>query len=402
MKFSLYSPLLLMVAATCQAATRKLLVGSYSGQLTTLKFDTVAGTLTQLSVNTQSSPSPNWQTLFNGSDGKNFILSTSSVGDGRNDAVVALSVDANGTLSMINKSALGTTVMGPVAIAVTKSGLLVSASYSGGVNSFSLNPSTGLLVTQPLNTFRYNLTAPGPNPSRQDTAHPHHAIIDPTEKFALVPDLGADLIHIYSICSEGLSELTPVRVAPGSGPRHGVFSPAGKFYYQVNELANRVDVFSVAYNPNIVLTPVQNISTYPTGTTPALDPVPTAGEIQISSDGKYVYTSNRSDKTFPNARVAPYPSTQTIQSDSIATYSVGADGKLTFLELSPVAGITPRHFSLELTNGGEHIAVATQDTGRVAVYKRDKVTGILETIPAASIDMATLGVSKPVCVIWLN
>jgi len=265
-----------------------------------------------------------------------------------------------------------------------------------------MNPSTGLLITQPLNTFRYNLTAPGPNPSRQDTSHPHHAIIDPREKFALVPDLGADLTRIYSISSQGLSELTPVSTAPGSGPRHGVFSPGGKYYYQVNELSNKIDVFCVTYRPNIVLTLVQNISTYPTGTTPALDPVPTAGEIQISSDGKYVYASNRNDKTFPNARVAPSPSTQTTESDSIAAYSVGAHGKLTFLELSPVAGITPRHFSLDPRNGGEYIAVATQTTGRVAVYERDKITGRLGTIPVASIDMKTLGVEQPLCVIWLD
>lgn len=400
MKLSLLQPsLLLMVAATCQAATRKLLVGSYSssGQLITLGFDTVAGTLAQLSVNTQASPAPSWQTLFKNPYGKKFILSTSK------DAIVVLSVDTNGALSMISKSTPGAVVPAPVAVAATKSGVLVVASYSGGgVNSFSMNPCTGLLTTQPLNTFRYNLTAPGPNPSRQDTAHPHHAIIDPTEKFALVPDLGADRTHIYSISSHGLSELAPARIAPGSGPRHGVFSPTGKFYYQVNELANRVDVFSVAYNPNIVLTLVQNISTYPTGTTPALDPVPTAGEIQVSSDGKYVYTSNRSDKTFPKARVSPPPSTETTQSDSITVYSVGADGKLTFLELSPVAGITPRHFSLEPTNGGEYVAVATQDTGRVVVYQRDKLTGKLGTVPVARIDMATLGVSQPTCVIWLD
>ncbi|RPB24580.1 putative isomerase YbhE [Terfezia boudieri ATCC MYA-4762] len=402
MKLSLQLPLLLMVAAKCQAETRKLLVGAYSGQLTTLKFDTVAGTLTQLSVNTQGSPRPSWQTLFKNSNGTNLIISSSEAWDGRNDSVVVLSVDANGALSMISRSTPGTVVKGPVAVAATKSGLLISASYSGGVNTFSMNPSTGLLVTHPLNTFHYNLTAPGPNPTRQETAHPHHAIVDPTEKFVLVPDLGADHIHIYSICPQGLSELAPVRVAPGSGPRHGVFNPAGKFYYQLNELANRVDVFSVAYNPNIVLTSVQNISTYPTGTTPALSPVPIAGEIQISSDGKYVYTSNRGDKTFPHARVAPSPSTELTQSDSITVYTVGADGQLTFLEQSPVAGLTPRHFSLEPTNGGEYIAVATQDTGRVAVYQRDKVTGKFGTVPVASIDMATLGVSQPPCVIWLD
>ncbi|KAF8457743.1 Lactonase, 7-bladed beta-propeller-domain-containing protein [Terfezia claveryi] len=402
MKFSLQLPLLLMVAAKCQAETRKLLVSAYSGQLTTLEFDTVAGTLTPLSVNLEGAPRPGWQTLFKNPYGTNFILSSSELWDGFKDGVKVLSVDANGTLALISRSKLGTVVTGPVALAATKSGLIVSASYSGGVNTFSMNPSTGVLVMEPLNTFRYNLTAPGPNPKRQEAAHPHHVIIDPTEKFALVPDLGADHIHIYSICPDGLSELAPVPVPPGSGPRHGVFSPAGEYYYQVNELANRVDVFSVAYNPNIVLTPVQNISTYPTGITPPLYPVPIAGEIQISGDSKYLYTSNRGDKTFPNARVAPSPSNETTQSDSITAYTVDAYGQLTFLEQFPVAGLTPRHFSLEPTNGGEYVAVATQDTGRVAVYQRDKVTGKFGTAPFASIDMATWGASQPPCVIWLD
>lgn len=265
-----------------------------------------------------------------------------------------------------------------------------------------MNPSTGLLVTPPLNTFRYSLTNQQPNDNREDIAHPHHAIIDPTERFVLVPDLGLNLIHIYSISSQGLRRLDPVHTAPGAGPRHGVFSPAGKYYYQVNELSNSVDVFSVAYKPNIVLTHVQNISTYRAGTTPDLDPVPTAGEIQISSDGKYLYTSNRNDLTFPKARVAPSPSTETTKSDSITTYSIRANGKLTFLELTPVAGITPRHFSLEPTDGGKYVAVATQTTGRVAVYRRNKVTGRLGTVPVASIDMKTLGVTQPPCVIWLD
>jgi len=127
MKLSLQLPLLLMVAATCQAAIRKLLVGASSGQLTTLKFDTVAGTLTQSSVNTQSSPSPNWQTLFKNTHGRKFIISTSRSGDGLNDAIVVLSVDGNGALSMVSKSAPGA-VTGPVALASTKSGLIVLAS----------------------------------------------------------------------------------------------------------------------------------------------------------------------------------------------------------------------------------------------------------------------------------
>lgn len=128
LSLDLQLPLLLIVAATCQAATRKLLVGSHSGRLTTLNFDTVAGTLTQSSVNTQSGSVPGWQTLFKGPYGKKFILSTNEVWDGVRDAIVVLSVDSNGALSMVSKSAPGTVVTGPIAIGATRSGLVISAS----------------------------------------------------------------------------------------------------------------------------------------------------------------------------------------------------------------------------------------------------------------------------------
>jgi 6-phosphogluconolactonase (cycloisomerase 2 family) len=36
-------------------------------------------------------------------------------------------------------------------------------------------------------------------PSRQDVAYPHKVIADPTGNFVLAPDLGADLIWLYSI-----------------------------------------------------------------------------------------------------------------------------------------------------------------------------------------------------------
>jgi 6-phosphogluconolactonase (cycloisomerase 2 family) len=39
----------------------------------------------------------------------------------------------------------------------------------------------------------------GTTPSRQDAAHPHEVIVDPTRNFILTLDLGVDLIRIYSI-----------------------------------------------------------------------------------------------------------------------------------------------------------------------------------------------------------
>jgi 6-phosphogluconolactonase (cycloisomerase 2 family) len=70
--------------------------------------------------------------------------------------------------------------------------------YSSGsaATSWSILPSGGL---KSLQTFMFNLTAPGTNPSRQDAPHPHEVILDPTGSFIVVPDLGADLVRVFSV-----------------------------------------------------------------------------------------------------------------------------------------------------------------------------------------------------------
>lgn len=50
-----------------------------------------------------------------------------------------------------------------------------------------------------LQNFPFTLTAPGTNPARQEAPHPHEALVDPTDSFIVVPDLGADLIRVFSI-----------------------------------------------------------------------------------------------------------------------------------------------------------------------------------------------------------
>lgn len=72
--------------------------------------------------------------------------------------------------------------------------------------------------------------------SRQMDPHPHWTGFSPDGKFALVPDLGTDNIHIYKVDLDG-SSLTPHSLAPsvpGGGPRHMRFSTNGKFVYSAN------------------------------------------------------------------------------------------------------------------------------------------------------------------------
>jgi len=93
----------------------------------------------------------------------------------------------------------------------------------------------------------------GPIKGRQETSHPHHAVLDPSGKYLLVPDLGLDLVHVYSVdkSSHALERRAPIPAPPGSGPRHGVFwrSNAGHMmFYLVGELDATVIAYEVKYS----------------------------------------------------------------------------------------------------------------------------------------------------------
>lgn len=110
-----------------------------------------------------------------------------------------------------------------------------------------------------LQTFIFHLDAPGPNASRQDAPHPHGVYIDPTGRFVLVPDLGADLVRVFAITQTGhLSPVQPLVTDPGLGPRHLAFwMPRGSvsaqshgddlYMYLVSELQNVVVGFKLGY-----------------------------------------------------------------------------------------------------------------------------------------------------------
>ena len=100
-----------------------------------------------------------------------------------------------------------------------------------------------------LDTEVYELEQPGANPDRQEAPHPHEAIVDPTGKFVLVPDLGADIVRIFSIDGEGVNAVEPLTVAAGSGPRHATFAVHGEttYLYLITELSNNIFGYKVTY-----------------------------------------------------------------------------------------------------------------------------------------------------------
>ena len=103
-----------------------------------------------------------------------------------------------------------------------KTRTLLTDIHSGGSAISTFNLTTHLTPT-PLQTLPFTLEHPG-NGS-QASPHPHQVILDPSSKFILSPDLGADLVRVFSIASDtGLLKACPALKMPaGSGPRHAAF-----------------------------------------------------------------------------------------------------------------------------------------------------------------------------------
>ena len=147
--------------------------------------------------------------------------------------------------------------------------------------------------SQPLQSWTYKLTQPGPNPTRQDAPHPHQATLDPTGRFVLVPDLGADVIRLFRVDGKSgiLEPLADYSVPAGSGPRHVAFYESGPragggvVMYLVSELANSLTAFDVTYpDPGrIEFTARQGpVQPYPGGRAPNGS---TVAEVQVVVSG---------------------------------------------------------------------------------------------------------------------
>jgi 6-phosphogluconolactonase (cycloisomerase 2 family) len=194
-----------------------------------------------------------------------------------------------------------------------------------------------------------------------------------------------------------LTKATDLAAAAGSGPRHGTFLKTGQrtFFYLIAELANTVTVYDVTYNKNSLgFNKLFVTSTY--GDTRVPDGA-AAGEILLSvsppshcpvqdtnnsqPDSKFILLTSRLS---PNITVH-LPGQGNASSDPLITFLINPDsGELTYQSTSPAGGLTPRHFSLN--KAGDRVAVGLQGSGRVAVFKRDVVTGIVGDEPVAWVE----------------
>ena len=268
----LFSVSVLLGVATSFASATTIFVSSYSGTVTSLSLTESQGNYTfqQVAVSTDCAPNPSWLTL----DANRGLLFCLNEGlETTNGSLSSFTVSANGTLTHVQNT---TTISGPVSsiiygepagrrgiVLAHYTGSAVSSWYLDGGGKFSSNQN-----------IPFTLNATGPAADRQEAPHEHEAILDPTGQYVLVPDLGADLVRVFSYESDlRLQELAPLQTAPGDGPRHAAFyNPYGvacegctTYMYVSNELASSVTGYAVTYLPNgggLSFDRVYNSSTY--------------------------------------------------------------------------------------------------------------------------------------------
>lgn len=256
---SLFSISALSLAATTHVSAVRLYSAHSDGNVTALSLtggDSSSNyTLAVTSTTADCEANPAVLTL----DKENGVLYCYDRG-GSKDTIGSLnsfSIDEsqNGALTRISRvEAPYSGVWGEI-LTLEESGerVYISASYNASaVGVFSLARDNGTLPgTGPIQTIAPTIETPGPVTARQDRSYLHHVIIDPTNAYVLMPDLGGDRVRVYAYNGTGfLTETSVLTTDAGVGPRHGFFrvNEAGETYFFFNgEISQKVYSYKVTY-----------------------------------------------------------------------------------------------------------------------------------------------------------
>lgn len=149
-------------------------------------------------------------------------------------------------------------MFGPAAGNIYAPNRMALAHYAGAGLSVINTSNTSYLVE--LQQFHYEHSLQSrQHPPLQNQSYNHGTAVDPTGRFVVAFDRGADVIRKYrvGICDGRLDELGFQPLDPGSatnGARHGVFvnGNTGKtFLYVIGELTNSLFGFEVIYHDSV-------------------------------------------------------------------------------------------------------------------------------------------------------
>ena len=283
----------------------------------------------------------------------------------RTGAVSAFAIagDAGG-LTQLNEQASGGDAPCYVSVDLSGSVVLVANYLGGSIALFPIQADGALAAASQI----VEHTGTGPH-ANQAAPHAHYIRTDPSNRYVLAADLGADRVFVYRLDPTAKSlrhvEGGDAVMRPGAGPRHLDFHPTLPLVFVANELNSTVATLRFDADRG-VLTPLDVRSTLPAGWTGTNY----VADIHIAPDGRSLYVSNRGHH-------------------SIALFSVTASGALALEQVISTEGDWPRNFSLDPT--GRWLLVANQRSDSIIVFARDPQSGRLTPT------QQRLSLPSPVC-----
>jgi 6-phosphogluconolactonase len=254
------------------------------------------------------------------------------------------------------------------------------------IHNINVEPTTDVNFHEPLNIYHKGSSQ---HPSRQISAHTHCASFDIQSNKLLVCDLGLDQVKVYSVQKKNsidnnktdnkiefkTVEEQIILLSAGSGPRHICFDENYAYGFVINELTGSVTI--IKYSAEKEEYEIKGtFSALESGLdTASIDTDLGAAAIRVSADGKFIYTSMRSDNTIRLFEFDPIKES------------------LHYIASYPTGGLTPREFTIDPT--GKWLLVAHQDSDTIAIFNVNSSNGTLNLFNTVE------NIKSPVCLSWL-
>ncbi|TFH26654.1 MAG: lactonase family protein [Bacteroidia bacterium] len=257
-------------------------------------------------------------------------------------------------------------------------------SSQDGAYIFAANYSSGHASALPVSEEGKILTATsvvigeggGPVENRQSGPHAHQVMLDPSQNFLLVPDLGTDKVMIYAFDpSSGQLSPNPVQpflsLTPGSGPRHLAFHPEGNYLFVVNELNSTLTACRWDSSEGRLLE-INTENTVEDGHEGMKYPA----AVRVHPNGKFVYASTRGENS------------------CISVFSIAEDGSITRIQVKEQVPFWPRDFNLDPS--GRYLISAGERSNDIRLYTIDQDSGLLSETDAS------LELPAPCCILYIQ
>ncbi|MFO7535461.1 MAG: lactonase family protein [Kiritimatiellia bacterium] len=276
-----------------------------------------------------------------------WLYAVSEIGDNlpRPGAMVAFKRGPAGGLRFVKSIACGRG--SPCHVQVFDGGRRLAVSQYKTGELYVIGLDTAGLPTGMEAVFRTE--GKGPVTGRQEGPHVHSACESPDGTTLFSADLGVDRIYRFAVSRKKVTPIDALGCPPGSGPRHMVHSPDGRFLWAVGELdstlmtfRNEVQTYRLVHHESLLPADFKGESL--------------AAEIRLHPNGRWLYATNRG-------------------ADDVTVLAVQPDGSAAVLGRA-ATGPYPR--GMILSPDGRFLYAGSQHGDRIDWFAVDPLNGLLE------------------------